>query len=208
MALSAFMILWFIGAVCFWQAEKATGGQNWSYFKAIYFTYVAQLTIGYGDFEPQANSAKPTFVFWSLIALPTLTVLIGAHVPSFLRFATSMSKKSRPKETLKDVLTEKDQPDARGISQNTFGQLAAEKIEDAYRPFTMLRAAQTVLTRLGEEPAWQYMYQEWTWLMKLLGEDEETKEGHRIIGQPLPNGIEVCPADRPASVALDGPSFA
>lgn len=39
---------------------------------------VALLTIGYGDFYPQSNSAKPTFVFWSLIALPTLTVLIGS----------------------------------------------------------------------------------------------------------------------------------
>lgn len=75
---SSFCILWFIGAVVFWQAENATGGQHWSYFEALYFTYVSLLTIGYGDFYPQTNSGKPAFVFWSLIALPTLTVLIGA----------------------------------------------------------------------------------------------------------------------------------
>lgn len=70
------LFLWFVGAVCFWQAEKST--QDWSYFEALYFTYVSFLTIGYGDFYPQNNSAKPVFVFWSLLALPTLTVLIGA----------------------------------------------------------------------------------------------------------------------------------
>ncbi len=49
----AFMILWFIGAVVFWQAEsKSTGGEDWSYFTGLYFTFVAQLTIGYGDFGP------------------------------------------------------------------------------------------------------------------------------------------------------------
>ena len=48
----AFMILWFVGAVTFWKAEsESTGGQDWSYFEALYFTFVAQVTIGYGDFE-------------------------------------------------------------------------------------------------------------------------------------------------------------
>lgn len=31
-------ILWFIGAVCFWQGEKAVGGDRWSYFESVYFT--------------------------------------------------------------------------------------------------------------------------------------------------------------------------
>lgn len=35
------------------------------------------LTIGYGDFEPMSNSGKPFFVFWSLLAVPTLTILIS-----------------------------------------------------------------------------------------------------------------------------------
>ena len=44
-----------------------------------------------GDFEPQTNSSKPAFVLWSLIALPTLTVLIGAigdAVSSFVNWYT------------------------------------------------------------------------------------------------------------------------
>lgn len=52
-ALLAFIILWFIGAIAFWHAEKdSVGGQPWTYFDSLYFTFVAQLTIGYGDFEP------------------------------------------------------------------------------------------------------------------------------------------------------------
>ena len=65
---------WMIGAVVFWQAEK---NQNWTYFESIYFAYTTLLTIGYGDFQPESNSGKPFFVFWSLLAVPTLTILIS-----------------------------------------------------------------------------------------------------------------------------------
>jgi potassium channel subfamily K, other eukaryote len=52
-AAMAFIILWFIGAIAFWKAESlSVDGQDWTYFESLYFTFVAQLTIGYGDFEP------------------------------------------------------------------------------------------------------------------------------------------------------------
>jgi potassium channel subfamily K len=64
-----------IGAVVFWEAEK---NQKWTYFESVYFSYTSLLTIGYGDFQPISNSGKPFFVFWSLLAVPTLTVLISS----------------------------------------------------------------------------------------------------------------------------------
>ena len=70
----SWFFLWFIGAVVFWKAEK---NQDWSYFEAVYFSYTSLLTIGYGDFYPMSNSGKPFFVFWSLLAVPTLTILIS-----------------------------------------------------------------------------------------------------------------------------------
>ena len=70
----AWLFLWLVGAVVFWKAEK---NQDWSYFGSVYFSYVSLLTIGYGDFFPQSNSGKAFFVFWSLLAIPTLTVLIS-----------------------------------------------------------------------------------------------------------------------------------
>jgi potassium channel subfamily K len=58
----------------FWKTEKK---QGWSYFESVYFSYTTLLTIGYGDFQPISNSGKPFFVFWSLLAVPTLTILIS-----------------------------------------------------------------------------------------------------------------------------------
>ena len=71
---SAFAFLWFMGAFVFYKSEK---NQSWSYFECLYFAYTTLLTIGYGDFQPISNSGKPFFVFWSLLAIPTLTILIS-----------------------------------------------------------------------------------------------------------------------------------
>ncbi|EXJ95278.1 hypothetical protein A1O1_00398 [Capronia coronata CBS 617.96] len=70
----AFAFLWTIGALVFMKAEQ---NQNWSYFESVYFSYTTLLTIGYGDLEPMSNSGKPFFVFWSLLAVPTLTILVS-----------------------------------------------------------------------------------------------------------------------------------
>lgn len=68
-------ILWCVGAVGFWKAEATT--QGLSYFQALYFCYVSLLTIGYGDLSPKSNAGKPLFIVWSLIAVPTMTILIS-----------------------------------------------------------------------------------------------------------------------------------
>ena len=70
----AWFVLWFIGALVFYFAEHE---QGWSYFQALYFSYTTLLTIGYGDFKPFSNSGKAFFVFWSLLAVPTLTIVIS-----------------------------------------------------------------------------------------------------------------------------------
>jgi hypothetical protein len=75
LSVTAFGILWCIGAVVFWQAERHT--QDLTYFQALYFCYVSLLTIGYGDLSPKSNAGKPFFVVWSLIAVPTMTILIS-----------------------------------------------------------------------------------------------------------------------------------
>jgi len=70
----AAMTLWLVGAAIFWQTERQ---QGWSYFVSLYFAYTSLLTIGYGDFTVNSNSGRPFFVFWSLLAVPTLTILIS-----------------------------------------------------------------------------------------------------------------------------------
>ena len=71
---SAWFFLWFIGALIFYFAEHE---QEWSYFGSLYFAYTTLLTIGYGDYKPFSNSGKAFFVFWSMLAVPTLTILIS-----------------------------------------------------------------------------------------------------------------------------------
>lgn len=54
-----------------------SNSQGLSYFQALYFCYVSLLTIGYGDLSPKSNAGKPLFIVWSLIAVPTMTILIS-----------------------------------------------------------------------------------------------------------------------------------
>lgn len=71
---SAWFVLWFVSASIFKATEKK---QSWSYFDSLYFTFTSLLTIGYGDFYPTSSAGKAWFVFWSLLAVPSLTILIS-----------------------------------------------------------------------------------------------------------------------------------
>lgn len=68
------MALWLIGAVVFWRSEDK---RDWTYFQSLYFAYTTLLTIGYGDIYPISSLGKAFFVFWSLLAVPTITILIS-----------------------------------------------------------------------------------------------------------------------------------
>ncbi|KAF1975449.1 voltage-gated potassium channel [Bimuria novae-zelandiae CBS 107.79] len=74
MSSTAAFLLWFLGAVVFMNSEKP---QGWSYFVSLYFSFTSLMTIGYGDISPTSNSGKAFFVFWTLLAVPTLTILIS-----------------------------------------------------------------------------------------------------------------------------------
>ena len=74
-SVTAFGVLWCAGAAVFYATEKHT--QDLSYFRALYFAYVSLLTIGYGDEAPKSNAGRPFFVVWSLLAVPTMTILVS-----------------------------------------------------------------------------------------------------------------------------------
>ncbi|KAG8667631.1 hypothetical protein FPOAC2_12806 [Fusarium poae] len=69
------LLLWLLGAYIFVKCEE--NYQGWDYFDGFYFCFVSLTTIGYGDVTPASNAGKSFFVFWSLLALPTMTVLIS-----------------------------------------------------------------------------------------------------------------------------------
>lgn len=70
-----FGLLWCMGALVFHFAEWET--QRLTYFQGLYFCYVSLLTIGYGDLSPKSNGGKAFFVVWSLVAVPTMTILVS-----------------------------------------------------------------------------------------------------------------------------------
>lgn len=181
----------------------------------------------------QTNSAKPTFVFWALIALPTLTVLIGAvgdavsvvvnwyttwvgeHAEALYDiFVALYQPNNRARDKIRDLIRNPDNNkdpedqvtdegfhqisnlDSRhtvplDINMDSFTQLQIETAEEKYRPYLMVRAAREIAKHLDCTPPKKYTFKEWTWLLKLLGEDEATEEGHRRVGSPLPDGMEV-----------------
>jgi len=82
--------LWAIGALVFYKSEYA---QAWTYFQSLYFAFASLTTLGYGDFQPYSNSGKAFFVLWSLLAIPTLTVLVsdlGGTIVSIIAELTAL----------------------------------------------------------------------------------------------------------------------
>ena len=74
------IVLWIAGAGVFYAVQESNG---WTYFEAIYFAFISILAIGYGDNNLQTNSGKAFFVLWSLIVVPTLTMLVTSTVNAF-----------------------------------------------------------------------------------------------------------------------------
>ena len=83
LSVAAFALVWCGGAAVFKVAERRE--QDLTYFQALYFCYVSLLTIGYGDLAPKSNAGKPFFVVWSLVAVPTMTILIGDMADTVIR---------------------------------------------------------------------------------------------------------------------------
>ena len=76
-SLSIWLLLWLLGAYVFLECERGYQEPAWTYYDAFYFCFVSLTTIGYGDRIPKSNGGRSFFVFWSLLALPTMTVLIS-----------------------------------------------------------------------------------------------------------------------------------
>jgi potassium channel subfamily K len=92
-SLSVFAVFWLVGAVVFYEAEMGT--MNLTYWESVYFCWVAILSIGYGDFAPKSGSGRCAFVIWSLVAVPTVTILAsdltGTVVFSFNRWSHALA---------------------------------------------------------------------------------------------------------------------
>ncbi|KAH7108830.1 hypothetical protein B0J11DRAFT_513042 [Dendryphion nanum] len=75
--IAAALLILLGGAAIF---EIAEAHEGWTYGTSCYFVYTSLLTIGYGDYIPYSEPGKSFFVLWSLLAVPTLAILINNSV--------------------------------------------------------------------------------------------------------------------------------
>lgn len=237
-------VLWFIGAVVFWVSERT---QDWTYFQSLYFCYTSLLTIGYGDFYPMSNSGKPFFVFWSLLAVPTLTILIsnmGDTIVKAIRDVTlylgnltllpdsengfkdqlrfglrkltgghihtgsdphgeepvglvtepqhnvdggnrtnnnankPSSSSSTDLEANNNLTTSLADKEARQeASARSRGDIIA--VDKHHHRYLLIREIRLVYEDVHTEPEKQYSFREWSYFLKLIGEDEANADHHR-----------------------------
>ena len=197
----AWLILWFIGALIFYFAERE---QRLTYFQSLYFAFTTLITIGYGDYRLFSNSGKAFFVLWSLLAVPALTIVIsnmGDTVVKLIKNATlylgeftilpgDVGAKDRLKEATGRV---------RRRSVNYAEQEKRHKVQDGSRTssdtdrrtskiawstdaeyhYLLAREIRNVIKHVDESPPRKYLYAEWTWFLKLMGEDEASSKTHR-----------------------------
>ncbi|KAL8787890.1 MAG: hypothetical protein Q9213_001917, partial [Squamulea squamosa] len=159
---SAWLVLWLVGAVVFWKAEHA---QEWSYFGALYFAYTSLLTIGYGDYKNFSNSGKPAFVFWSLLAVPTLTIVIShmgdtvvksiRDLTDYLGQFTVLPGENPTKQRAKQILTSTTRPfrgkQGREQIMNEPPGLLGEKEDDNTQHTDGHQAMENVADRLASD---------------------------------------------------------
>lgn len=136
MSIIAFGLLWCVGAVGFWQAEQKT--QGLSYFQALYFCYVSLLTIGYGDLSPTSNAGKPFFIVWSLLAVPTMTILISdmgdTVIASFKRGTFTIADWSvLPKAGLRRAFLERHPLLLRWLQNRANKAAATRRVTEGFR---------------------------------------------------------------------------
>lgn len=98
---SCLLFLWLAGAACFWAFERL---QDWTYFDAVYFAYTAISVIGYGDTAPLSDFGKVFFVLWSLVVVPTLTMLIATAVEAVGHPYVAARKNGVEREPLLNIL--------------------------------------------------------------------------------------------------------
>jgi potassium channel subfamily K len=58
----------------------------------VYFSFVSLLTIGYGDIHPLSDAGRAVFVLWSLLAVPSLTILISDMGDTISRILADVTK--------------------------------------------------------------------------------------------------------------------
>lgn len=180
---AAFFFLWFMGALVFWFTESP---QQWTYFDSMYFSYTSLLTVGYGDLFPESNSGKPFFVIWTLIAVPTMTILIsnlGETVVGWLEMGTIWLAHYTilpDRKTMKELNESSDSVDSKELKFDVqmLGNIIAREEEKRgmHRGATLAKSIKRIVKDTGRKTPKKYRWEEWQYYLALLGMSQSEEE--------------------------------
>ncbi|KAK0222279.1 hypothetical protein IW262DRAFT_972714 [Armillaria fumosa] len=179
----AFFFLWFMGALVFWFTESP---QQWTYFDSMYFSYTSLLTVGYGDLYPVSNSGKPFFVIWTLIAVPTMTILIsnlGETVVGWLEMGTIWLAHYTilpDRKTMKELNESSDSVDSKELKFDVqmLGNIIAQEEEKRgmHRGATLAKSIKKIVKDTGRKAPKKYRWEEWQYYLALLRMSQSEEE--------------------------------
>ncbi|PLW43039.1 hypothetical protein PCANC_03766 [Puccinia coronata f. sp. avenae] len=90
-----FSCFWLLGGAVF----KFTEG--WTYGQALYFGYVAFLTLGYGDLTVQSSGGRSFYIAWSLLGIGNMTLLLSVLTQAWeMRYKGAITKSRNRKLAL------------------------------------------------------------------------------------------------------------
>ncbi|KAH1908820.1 hypothetical protein KXV57_002699 [Aspergillus fumigatus] len=188
-ALTVWTMLWVLGAIAFWlpgQNEKLT------YFEALYFAYTTLFTIGYGDFHATSEWERPFFVFWTLLAVPTVTELIKDlfRLSWAERFLTEAVADKKPDEedveeaaaTATATAGEEQERNAieadghrKEESARARGDVTVETIH--HHHYMLFREVRRMMDYATRNLHKEFDYQEWEYFLNLIASDGGETDG-------------------------------
>ncbi|CZR68839.1 related to potassium channel [Phialocephala subalpina] len=193
-SLSTWLALWLVGAEIFMVCESPY--QNWTYFDAVYFTFASLTTIGYGDLKPVSSFGRSFFVFWTLLAVPAVTILISNaedtvmkvihDTTNFLDNITLPRGLRDPRRDIKampvTLLFRKRSRNGtakalQSVLNNRINQESSEGIPNTRRKYqaTLIDEIIRVIHHLNEKPPPSYSFDQWMSFLGLLGGYERYK---------------------------------
>jgi potassium channel subfamily K len=173
--------------------------QNWSYFESLYFTQMALLTIGYGDLCPLSNAGRSLFVLWSVLAVPTTTMLVTStidYLHELLKYEKLEKTFYRALERLLHADNGQELKESRGLGhgsrkdrEQTEEKSPGGKVNHSSHDRTHIAAV--LLEKaindhiMGKEA--QYEFVDWEWFLYSLGAIDEAPGEHPTNVHKIPN---------------------
>ncbi|KAI5785856.1 hypothetical protein EDC01DRAFT_631774 [Geopyxis carbonaria] len=199
-SLLAFLIVWLGGALVFSFSER---GQSWSYFQALYFSYTSLLTIGYGDYYPKSNAGKPFFVIWSLVAIPSVTVLISnmgdtivgwvKHGTLWIGQKTILPERTSAFKSADDMAATDDATfhEADGAVDDGDAGSGADHWGPHALTSRIAKEIKALALDIGAKPPRRYEWDDWERFLQLLGEENEAEAEWTWLSNegPLLSGV-------------------